>query len=108
MAEARGKTGCGATFPVRRLSALGPDTCDVSFTPRLVGLTEAGQRSPWGTSHLVGFWPLRVGLQAGGPYGPPLAAVAVDSVAWPPGRAKDRLNRATGGVPPPQKKKVGR
>ena len=108
MAEARGKTGCGATFPVRRLSALGPDTCDVSFTPRLVGLTEAGQRSPWGMSHLVGFWPLRVGLQAGGPYGPPLAAVAVDSVAWPPGRAKDRLNRATGGVPPPQKKKVGR
>ena len=49
-------------------------------------------------SHLVGFWPLRVGLQAGGPYGPPLAAVAVDSVAWPPGRAKDRLNRATAGV----------
>ena len=50
-------------------------------------------------SHLVGFWPLRVGLQAGGPYGPLFAAVAVDSVARPPGRAKDRLNRATGGVP---------
>ena len=64
-----------------------------------MGLDGGRVKGTLGASHLVGFWPLRVGLQAGWPYGPALAAVAVDSVAWPPGRAQSRLNRATGGSP---------
>ena len=56
-----------------------------------MGLDGGRVKGTLGASHLVGFWPLRVGLQAGWPYGPALAAVAVDSVAWPQGRAQTRL-----------------
>ena len=41
---------------------------------------------------------LRFGLQAGWPYRPALAAVAVDSAPGPPGSGLRRLNRATGRV----------
>ena len=42
---------------------------------------------------------LRVGLQAGGPYGLALASVAVDSTPCRPRREHGRLNRATVGWP---------
>ena len=71
VAEARGKTGCGATFPVRRLSALGPDTCDVSFTPRMVGLTETGQRCPGGRHIWWVFGHCVLGCRRGGLMGRP-------------------------------------
>ena len=54
----------------------------------MVDHTEVGSVTLWAfaTEAFVGF--LRVGLQAGKPYGLALAAVAVDSVeAWPPGPA---------------------
>ena len=44
---------------------------------------------------------LRVGLQAGWPYGPPLAAVAVDSAPGPLSLVFRCLNRTTSRVPPP-------
>ena len=37
-------------------------------------------------------------------YGPDLAAVAVGSVAWPPGQAQSRLSRAIGGSPKKNKR----
>ena len=71
-----------------------------------MGLTGLGQKFPVGATH-GGMadqptWLDKASTalesdKAGWPYGPTLAAVAVDSVAWPPGRAYCRLNRATGG-----------
>ena len=71
VAEAKGKTGCRAAFPVQRLSALGPNTRDVSFTPCLAGLTEARHRSPGGRHIWWFFGHCVLGCRLGGLMGRP-------------------------------------
>ena len=87
-AVASGEVGSGATSRVWRGVSVRPQRAHSSAHTAKVDRTEVGSETLWAfaTEAFVGF--LRVGLQAGRPYGPALAAVAVDSVeAWPPGPA---------------------
>ena len=98
------KMGCGAPPRVWRLSASGPSARIRLHTPPRWAYQRSGQGTLWAfaTEAFVGF--LRVGLQAGRPYGPALAAVAVDSVeARLPGLAsipsKSRYSRVVKIIP---------
>ena len=96
---ASGEVGQRRLPPVSGVeSAPGPDPRDVCTHTAVVALTGGGSRTLCGRHMRLPLRLLRFGLQAGWPYGPALAAVAVDSAPGPPGPGFRRLNRATGRV----------
>ena len=81
-AVASGEVGSGATSRVWRGVSVRPQRAHSSAHTAMVDLPEVGSETLWAfaTEAYLPVGILRVGLQAGRPYGLALAAVAVDSV----------------------------